>query len=125
MGFQPSERKNLPLIYSCSGSSNVAQIANAVAVRLDRDALMEMSCIAGVGGDVPSLVRTAKSGRAVWVIDGCPMECARHCLKRHDVEVDRHFMLSEFNLKKVQHELPDDSDIEHIYDFVRYQLTKI
>ncbi|MFZ2289261.1 MAG: putative zinc-binding protein, partial [Halopseudomonas yangmingensis] len=29
-------RKDLPLIYSCSGCSNVAQLANTLAVRLDR-----------------------------------------------------------------------------------------
>ena len=47
---------NLPLVYSCSGCSNLAQLANDLALRLDRDGLAEMSCIAGVGGDVPALV---------------------------------------------------------------------
>jgi uncharacterized metal-binding protein len=56
------DSKNKDLIYSCSGCSSAAQTANTVAVRIDRQGLAEMSCIAGVGGDVPSLVRTAKSG---------------------------------------------------------------
>ncbi|WP_317850995.1 MULTISPECIES: putative zinc-binding protein, partial [unclassified Pseudomonas] len=42
----------LPLVYSCSGCSNVAQLANTVALRLDRAGLAEMSCIVGVGGHV-------------------------------------------------------------------------
>lgn len=42
---------SLPLVYACSGCSNVAQLANTIAVRLDRAGLAEMSCIAGVGGD--------------------------------------------------------------------------
>jgi uncharacterized metal-binding protein len=33
----------LALVYACSGSSNVAQRANAIAVRLDRSGLAEMS----------------------------------------------------------------------------------
>ncbi|MFC3282033.1 putative zinc-binding protein [Litchfieldella rifensis] len=36
------------LIYSCSGCSDVAQLANEVALRLDHAGVAEMSCIAGV-----------------------------------------------------------------------------
>ena len=46
-------RPKLPLVYSCSGCSSAAQMANQLAVRLDREGLAEMSCIAGVGGGVP------------------------------------------------------------------------
>lgn len=42
---------NLPLVYSCSGCSSAAQMANHLAVQLDRTGLAEMSCIAGVGGN--------------------------------------------------------------------------
>ncbi len=50
----------LTLVYSCSGCSSVAQMANHLALRLDHEGLAEMSCIAGVGGDVPPLVRKLK-----------------------------------------------------------------
>ena len=46
-----------PLIYSCSGCSNVAQLANQIAIELDREGLAEMSCIVGVGGNVKSLIK--------------------------------------------------------------------
>ena len=36
------------LVYSCSGCSDVAQLANDVALRLDHSGAAEMSCIAGV-----------------------------------------------------------------------------
>ncbi|MBS1271996.1 MAG: hypothetical protein MAGBODY4_01132 [Candidatus Marinimicrobia bacterium] len=62
--------RELPLIYSCSGVSNVAQLANAVAVSLDRAGTAEMSCIARGGGAVKSLVRTAKSGRHIIALEG-------------------------------------------------------
>ena len=42
--------KSLPLVYSCSGCSSAAQMANDLALRLDRAGVAEMSCIAGVGG---------------------------------------------------------------------------
>jgi uncharacterized metal-binding protein len=45
-----------PLVYSCSGCSSAAQMANYLAIQLDRLNLAEMSCIAGVGGNVKKLV---------------------------------------------------------------------
>lgn len=92
--------KTDPLIYSCSGCSNVAQLANTLALRLDRAEIAEMSCIAGVGGGVPALVRTAQSGRPIVVIDGCKLECAKACLRQADVEPDLHVMLGDFGLRK-------------------------
>lgn len=62
-----------PLIYACSGCSSAAQMANHLALRMDRGRRAEMSCIVGLGGDVKPLVRTAKSGRPIVMLDGCPM----------------------------------------------------
>lgn len=89
-----------PLIYSCSGCSNVAQLANELALRLDRADVAEMSCIAGIGGGVATLVRTARSGRPVVAIDGCQLHCSKACLARADVEPDLHVTLSDYGLRK-------------------------
>jgi len=59
-----------------------------------------MSCIAGVGGDVPALVRKATSGRKIVAIDGCVLECARSCLARHGVVPDVHQRLSDAGIRK-------------------------
>src|SRR3990167_6054350 len=83
----------LALVYACSGCSSAAQLANHVAVQLDRQGVAEMSCIAGVGGDVPSLVRTARSGRAIVALDGCALACVKSCLARHGVVADRYYQL--------------------------------
>ncbi len=93
-------RTQTPLIYSCSGCSNVAQLANTLAVRLDRAGIAEMSCIAGVGGDVKSLVKKAQSTRPILAIDGCHLHCAKACLERHAVKADVHITLSDFGLRK-------------------------
>ncbi|MCX4187529.1 putative zinc-binding protein [Methylophaga sp. OBS4] len=92
--------KQLPLVYSCSGCSNVAQLANTLALRLDRSEAAEMSCIAGVGGKVPKMVRLARSGRLIVAIDGCKMHCSLACLQNIDVEPDLHLTLSDFGLRK-------------------------
>ena len=91
------------LIYSCSGSSNVAQLSNYIAVRLDRLGIAEMSCIAGVGGDVKALVKKATAGRPVIVVDGCPLTCCEQVLRAKGVEPRRTIRLHERGLKKRQH----------------------
>jgi uncharacterized metal-binding protein len=68
--------ETLPVVYACSGCSSAAQLANDVAVRMDRGRLAEMSCIAGVGGDILHLVSIARSGRPIIALDGCALHCA-------------------------------------------------
>ena len=94
---------SLPLVYSCSGCSSSAQLANDLALALDREQLAEMSCIAGVGGDVPALLKTAKSGRPILVIDGCSRVCAKRSLERHGIAADQHVVLSKWGAKKTLH----------------------
>lgn len=96
--------RSLPIVYSCSGASSAAQMANHIAVKLDRLEVAEMSCIAGVGGDVKPLVRTAKSGRSIIALDGCPLHCAAKILQRHGLRADKHFDLSKMEVSKRKHE---------------------
>lgn len=95
-----TRKQSIPIVYSCSGASSAAQLTNHLAIRLDRSGLAEMSCIAGVGGDVKALLRTARSGRQLIVLDGCPLRCARACLARHGLEPDLHFDLSQLGVRK-------------------------
>jgi uncharacterized metal-binding protein len=91
-------------------------MANDLAVRLDHERVAEMSCIAGVGGDVRPLVDTATSGRPMLVIDGCPLECARQCLESHDVTPDRHVNLAERGVPKEVHADYDENTATALFD---------
>jgi uncharacterized metal-binding protein len=102
--MESMQEKSLPLVYSCSGCSSAAQLANYMAVRLDRLGIAEMSCIAGVGGDVKPLVRRATSGRPVIAIDGCALACAKQCLERHGVKPVHYYCMSDYGVKKRYHE---------------------
>jgi uncharacterized metal-binding protein len=135
MGADPSssismsrDRDHLPLVYSCSGCSSAAQLANHLAVRLDRDNHAEMSCIAGVGGRVPSLVRkatdAAASGRVIVVIDGCPLSCAKHSLAQHGIQPTRHIQLGTAGVKKVYHADFDPKQAAALLDEIKAGLTK-
>lgn len=93
----------LPLVYSCSGCSNIAQLANQLAIDLDREQLAEMSCIAGLGGDVKSLVKKAHSASQIIALDGCQLNCVKNTLARHQIKPTWHFTLTDFKVKKRYH----------------------
>lgn len=118
-----SNDRKLPLVYSCSGASSAAQMANHIAVTLDRIKAAEMSCIAGVGGDVKPLVRTARSGRPIIALDGCPLHCAAQILKRHGLQADKHYDLSKMGVKKKQHEDFDPQEAAQALRRIQDDLT--
>ena len=88
------------LVYSCSGYSGAAQLANRLALELDREWFAEMSCIAGVGGGVPALVAVARSGRPIVALDGCPLQCVAACLAREGVRPALHVVLSDLGVER-------------------------
>lgn len=92
-------------------------MANQMALWLDREGLAEMSCIAGVGGGVAGLVRTAQSGRRILALDGCLLACAATCLARAGIKADTHVLLSEFGVKKRKHADFDSSEARAIYQW--------
>lgn len=118
-----SSRAHLPLVYSCSGCSSAAQMANYLAIALDRRQLAEMSCIAGVGGDVPKLVRTARSGRRIIAIDGCALACVRQCLARQGVEPTDYHLLSDRGVRKRYQTDFDTDDAERVLIEITKTLT--
>lgn len=94
---------NLPIVYSCSGCSSAAQMTNYIALQLDKLGVAEMSCIAGVGGNVPHLVKIARSGRPIIALDGCPLACTKACLAHHGIEPNSYHQLNEYSVKKIYH----------------------
>lgn len=110
----------IPLVYSCSGCSDAAQLANHLAVRLDRAGLAEMSCIAGVGGGVPNLVRKAReaveAGRPILALDGCVLACTRACLGAQGLAPSRHLRLHEMGVRKHYHADFDAAQADQLFE---------
>lgn len=116
--------KSLPLVYSCSGCSSAAQAANYIALALDHRGKAEMSCIAGVGGDVPSLVKVAKSGRPIIALDGCNLNCVKNSLARHGVQPAVHHILSDYGVKKRYHEMFDKAQVEELVERIAAEMPR-
>ncbi|MCK6596151.1 MAG: putative zinc-binding protein [Bacteriovoracaceae bacterium] len=112
-------------VYSCSGCSNVAQLANRIAVNLDRNKLAKMSCIAGIGAGVPSLVNVARNSEKILVIDGCPIACAKKCMDNQNINIDKHLILTEFSLKKNDDSEFDEEIFTSILSKIKLIMSKI
>ena len=89
-----------PIVYACSGCSNLAQMAHNISLTLDGDGIAEMSCISGVVGNVKPIIDLAKSGRPVIAIDGCELGCTKACLDKSDIKTDHYFKISDLGFDK-------------------------
>ena len=117
-----NSKDGLPLVYSCSGCSSAAQMANQLAVKLDKKGIAEMSCIAGVGGNVKKLLMIAHSGKKIIAIDGCPLACVKACLDNHSLKADLHFDLSGFGVKKILHEDFNQLQANQLFEIIQDEI---
>lgn len=123
--IKPQDYRKLPLVYSCSGCSSAAQTANYIALKLDRDGDAEMSCISGVGGNVPHLVNIARSGRPIMALDGCPLACTLNCLSERGITADYHLQLHEHGVKKRYHADFDQEQADRVAAKVAQQARQL
>lgn len=114
--------KSIPLVYSCSGCSSVAQLANDTALELNSDKIAQMSCIAGVGGNVKPLVKLAQSGRPVIAIDGCDLKCVYHSLDAVGVTPDFHYILTDEGFKKKRFTGSEKENVKSLCQYIAKDL---
>ncbi|MFA6547109.1 MAG: putative zinc-binding protein [Limisphaerales bacterium] len=88
------------VIYACSGCSDAGEIADRAARALSQQNYGEMSCLAGIGGRVKSLMAKAEQAAHIVAIDGCPLNCARHTLERAGFLNVQHLELHRLGLRK-------------------------
>lgn len=96
----PAPNKPTTVVYACSGCSDAGEIADRVARQLTRDGAAQMSCLAGIGGRVKSLVIKAKNAERILVVDGCPLNCAAHTLKLAGFQKFDHLELHKIGIRK-------------------------
>lgn len=89
-----------PIIYSCSGCSDAGELADKVARELNKRGVGEMSCLAGIGGRVKPLLLKAQRAQEIIVVDGCPLNCARHTLLNAGVTKFQHIALQTLGQRK-------------------------
>jgi|ERR1017187_8883552 uncharacterized metal-binding protein len=96
----PALGKPTTVVYACSGCSDAGEIADRAARRLASDGVAKMSCLAGIGGRVKSLLSTAESAQRILVVDGCPLNCARKTLELAGFSKFDHLELHRIGVRK-------------------------
>lgn len=87
------------LIFACSGSSDVGEIADKAARVLSKAGFGKMSCLAGLGANLSGFVESAKGADENIVIDGCPIECVKKIFENIGVK-SKSFVLTDMGLVK-------------------------
>ncbi len=88
------------LVFPCSGASNVGQLTNDLALRMTREGLGKMSCLAGVGAHISGFVVSAKDCDQLVVLDGCPQKCAAKVFEHVGIKPHVYLLLTEHGFKK-------------------------
>ena len=88
------------IVYACSGCSDAGEIADRVARRLAHEGVAQMSCLAGIGGRVKSLMLKAENAERILAVDGCPLNCAAHTLELAGFDKFDHLELHKIGIRK-------------------------
>ena len=88
------------LIFPCSGAADVGEISDKAGRLLTKNGAGKMYCLAGIGGQVDGIVKTAKSAAKILIIDGCQVECARLCFEKAGISDYEHMLVTDLGLEK-------------------------
>lgn len=89
------------IIFTCSGASDVGEIADLAARRLAREGAGRMHCMAAVGAGVESFLKFYRqSGNPIIAIDGCALNCATNCAQKAGLAVARSVSLDALGYVK-------------------------
>ncbi|TFH41587.1 MAG: zinc-binding protein [Chrysiogenales bacterium] len=72
----------MTLLYTCSGASDVGELADRAVRKLWKKGYAQKTCLAGVGADISGFALSAQTADINITVDGCHMACARKCLER-------------------------------------------
>ena len=88
------------LIFSCSGGSDVGEIADKAARKMSVEKLGKVYCLAGIGGHVSGIVKTTESAAKILVIDGCPVDCGKKSLEHAGFAEFSHIRITDIGMEK-------------------------
>jgi len=109
------------LIFACSGAADVGAITDRAARKLTTDGAGKMYCLAGIGGRVAGILKTAKAAEKILAIDGCPLDCTKLSLEEAGFTEFEHIKVTDLGLEKGKSPAID----ENIATVVKAALIKL
>lgn len=97
------------LIFSCSGAADVGHLADLAARKLTKNGVGKMFCLAGIGGNIPGILKTTQAADNILVIDGCPIDCAKNSLEEKGFQEFNFIRVTDLGFEKGKTEINDDA----------------
>jgi uncharacterized metal-binding protein len=104
----------VPCVLACSGCSPAGELADLTARRLQKMGVARMSCLAGVGGRVKSILNTVQSAPGLVMIDGCPLECGANSLRLAGITGFEHVKLHDLGIRKQDATAVTETTVERL-----------
>jgi len=111
----PSSEPSTPIcVLACSGCSAAGELADHTARRLHQLGAARMSCLAGVGGRIPSIMATVQKAPGILMIDGCPLECGASVLRSAGFTNFQQLKLHELGVRKNDSGAVDEATVARL-----------
>jgi uncharacterized metal-binding protein len=110
------------MLFPCAGGSNVGQLANQAAVKLDQEGTGKLFCLAGLGGHVQSIVESTKGAKRIVVIDGCSIGCAKATVEHAGFPVTDYVMVTKLDIRKKHEFTWTDEELDRVVQAVKESL---
>ena len=110
-------------VVACSGASNVGQIANQAAIELAKENVAGFFCLAGVGGHIKGMVKSAKEAGLMIAIDGCSVQCAAKTLQHAEIEPAIQVIVTDLGIEKSHDIAIDEKACLKVIDKVKEELA--
>lgn len=91
------------LVFACSGGSNVGQLSNEAAKKLDVEGFGSFFCMAGIGGGVAGIIGKSQAADVTVVIDGCDVGCVKAAFEREGVDMTKYVVITDLGIEKGHH----------------------
>ena len=108
----------------CAGGSNCGQIANEVAVKLTREGVGQIYCLAGIGAHIEGMIESVRTARRIVALDGCAVACARKTIEHAGLPVTDWICVTGEGIEK-NHEFDlQQNDVDLIVRRTRDSLSR-
>jgi len=96
------------VVLCCSGVSDTAEIGDRAARLLNREGVAKMSCLAGIGGQVDTIIQNCQRALSILAIDGCDADCAKKTLEQAGFSDFAHLRVIDVGMVKGETPVTDD-----------------
>lgn len=95
------ETDNKITAIACSGASNTGKFTDEVVRKMSANGEADMVCLAKVAiGDKTLIEKLKKESKKIFVLDGCPFDCAEKILGKEGITNIVHINTTDFGIVK-------------------------